>query len=340
MNQSQQFPPPKRPTGSSSYEAQQDELHLPGSGIGSGIGTGIRTGPGPSLNTGVNTTQGHTQSPSQGQHGLLSMPMSMSPRDYAPQISFDQASPPGNSQSHSPYQPSSSVPNVLQPGGLSAPARPSASSSNTAPSLPTMQSSVTQLQSHSQSSPLQQASSQPPLQSGFQSPPTQPALNMSHSYSRSSPSTGYDASSNYHAYTPTTPQGGSSSSQFMSPTDAGRYNAPGSQRNISNTPLGLADIRPRADSSMSDGAAGTIGYDASNTQPGTSNYIAPWAVYAFDWCKWAPQGNGAGKVALGSYLEDGHNFVCLQGELLRLLHNSSFLPHTNTGDRFKSSTAT
>ncbi|EMT72905.1 Putative WD repeat-containing protein C17D11.08 [Fusarium odoratissimum] len=89
----------------------------------------------------------------------------------------------------------------------------------------------------------------------------------------------------------------------------GLYNAPGSQRTISNTPLGLADIRPRADSSMSDGPGASMGYDANSAQPGTSNYLAPWAIYAFDWCKWPAQGNGAGKLAVGSYLEDGHNFI-------------------------------
>jgi WD repeat-containing protein 68 len=133
---------------------------------------------------------------------------------------------------------------------------------------------------------------------------------MSHTYSRSSPAANYDtpaSSSSYHAYTPTTPSG--SSSQFISPQDAAKYNAPGSQRTFSNTPLGLADIRPRADSSMSDGAPGTLGYELANTQPGPSNYLAPWPIYAFDWCKWSPRGNGAGKVAIGSYLEDGHNFV-------------------------------
>ncbi|ESU13794.1 hypothetical protein FGSG_07525 [Fusarium graminearum PH-1] len=95
----------------------------------------------------------------------------------------------------------------------------------------------------------------------------------------------------------------------MSPIDTTRYNAPGSQRNISNTPLGLADIRPRADSSMSDGTGAAMAYDANNAQPGTSNYLAPWAIYAFDWCKWPAQGNSAGKLAVGSYLEDGHNFI-------------------------------
>ncbi|OAA62782.1 WD repeat protein [Niveomyces insectorum RCEF 264] len=79
---------------------------------------------------------------------------------------------------------------------------------------------------------------------------------------------------------------------------------PGGSR---NTPLGLADIRPRADSSLSDNFPG--GHDPSKAQPGTSNYLAPWALYAFDWCKWPSGGNGAGKLAIGSYLEDGHNFI-------------------------------
>lgn len=90
---------------------------------------------------------------------------------------------------------------------------------------------------------------------------------------------------------------------------------PGGSR---NTPLGLADIRPRADSSLSDGIP--QGYDSGATsQSGTSNYQAPWALYAFDWCKWPSVGNGAGKVAIGSYLEDGHNFVST---------TSTYLPHT------------
>lgn len=83
----------------------------------------------------------------------------------------------------------------------------------------------------------------------------------------------------------------------------------GTQRNVSNAPLGLADIRPRADSSLSDGIPGSGAYDIANSQPAASNYLAPWALYAFDWCKYPPQGNGAGKLAIGSYLEDGHNFI-------------------------------
>ncbi|KAI8629814.1 WD40 repeat-like protein [Xylariaceae sp. FL1651] len=211
----------------------------------------------------------------------------MSPRDFTtapgPQIKLEQPS----SQPVNPQYQISAVPNVLQPG------RPAAMSANTAPTLPTMSGAI-------QHSP-----------SEYGSPSKAPSLSLSHTYSRSSPAAPYDASAaSYAPYTPTTPGGSaiSGQSQYMSPQDS-KYIAPGSQRNISNTPLGLADIRPRADSSLSDSQPGTMGYELANSQPSTSNYLAPWALYAFDWCKWAPQGKGAGKVAIGSYLEDGHNFI-------------------------------
>ncbi|CAJ2499735.1 Uu.00g025880.m01.CDS01 [Anthostomella pinea] len=221
----------------------------------------------------------------------MSHPGQMSPRDFTnsagPQIKLEQPS----SQPVNPQYQNSGVPNVLQPGGLAA-SRPSAMSANTAPALPTMSGAI-------QHSPSQYASPSKP-----------PSLSLSsHGYSRSSPAAPYDASSGYAPYTPTTPGGSAGGqSQYMSPQDI-KYGAPGSQRNISNTPLGLADIRPRADSSLSDGHPGTHGYELANPQSSTSNYMAPWALYAFDWCKWAPQGKSAGKLAVGSYLEDGHNFI-------------------------------
>ena len=232
----------------------------------------------------------------------------MAPKEYAPQINLEQPQrDPASGHTYPPHphhsyqaQAANSVPNVLQPGGPTT--RPPAVSANTAPALPTAQSSLPSThETHQQQLPRDSQAS------------SKPALNMSHTYSRSSPAGAYDAPGGYHAYTPTTPGGtGSSTSQFMSPTDLPRYNQPGSQRHISNTPLGLADIRPRADSSMSDGGPGTLSYDIAHTQPGTSNYMAPWPIYAFDWCKWRPQANGAGKLAIGSYLEDGHNFVSPQ----------------------------
>ncbi|KAJ3458745.1 hypothetical protein MRS44_012854 [Fusarium solani] len=294
MSQSQQFPPSLRQTqvGSSSYmsgsgsgsQSQQDELHMPGLS---------QTG----------------------------APISMSPQDYefAPQIKLQESS--ANPQYQSAPVSASSVPNVLQPaGGLSArgaPASPNLASpmQQASPASSISHQPPPQHQQHShhsqQSLHHQSQHGQQPhdYASASAATPSKPPLSMSHSYSRSSPAAAYDGSSNYHAYTPTTP-GGASSSHLMSPLDPSKYNAPGSQRTISNTPLGLADIRPRADSSMSDGAPANIGgYDPAGAQPGTSNYLAPWAIYAFDWCKWPPQGNGAGKLAVGSYLEDGHNFI-------------------------------
>lgn len=227
----------------------------------------------------------------------------MSSRDYSPQIKLDQAAPPsgGHPQLQQSPHPASSVPNILQPGGMAS--RPPPMAANTAPALPTIQGG-------SMGQPQHQHQQHQHQQSPMQDYPlaAKPPLSMSHSYSRSSPAAGYDApASSYHAYTPTTP--GGASPQFISPSDVSKYGPPGSQRNIANTPLGLADIRPRADSSMSDGSPNNLGNEMTNTPPGPSNYLAPWAVYAFDWCKWRPQGNGAGKIAVGSYLEDGHNFV-------------------------------
>ncbi|KAM0551888.1 hypothetical protein ACHAPJ_008225 [Fusarium lateritium] len=299
MSQSQPFPSSLRQTQVGSI-----------SGSGSGSGSGPQPQP---------------------QHDELHMsglsqtgaPMSMSPQDYEhpPQIKFEPS--PANSQYQNPS--SSSVPNVLQPaGGLSArgaPASPNLpspmqQSSPAASSVPHQPPSQIQHQQHPHQSqqPLQIPSQHGQPSHDYSNTPSaaavasKPPLSMSHSYSRSSPAAGYDGSGSYHAYTPTTPSG-ASSSHLMSPIDPARYNAPGSQRNISNTPLGLADIRPRADSSMSDGTGAPMGYDANSAQPGTSNYLAPWAIYAFDWCKWPAQGNSAGKLAVGSYLEDGHNFI-------------------------------
>ncbi|OBR02954.1 WD repeat domain-containing protein [Colletotrichum higginsianum IMI 349063] len=245
------------------------------------------------------------------QHEELHMPAGMmqhgqlSPREYsssstapaAPHIKLDQASP-----NVPQYQNTSSVPNVLQPGGPGN--RPPVLTANTAPALSTMQ---------------------PQQPQDYQTPSKPPSLSLSHSYSRSSPAAGYEGASTFAPYTPTTPSG--SGSQFMSPPDQ-KYNAPGSQRNISNTPLGLADIRPRADSSMSDGVPGSVAYELANAQPGTSNYLAPWALYAFDWCKWPPQGHGAGKLAVGSYLEDGHNYIQILDTQMVPTPNDVYQPGT------------
>ena len=212
----------------------------------------------------------------------------LSPRDFgaggAPRINLEQATP-----ETSNYQSQSNLPGPLQSGGATH--RPPTLSSNSTPAVPALQ--TTTMPADPFATPLR--SNQ----------------NLSHNYSRSSPSTAYDGQP-YQPYTSTTPGGGSELSQFSTPSSL-KY-APGQQRNVSNTPLGLADIRPRADSTLSDAVppgANPYSYDGANAVPTNSNYLAPWAIYAFDWCKWPSHNNDAGKVAVGSYLEDGHNFVSL-----------------------------
>ncbi|EFX05704.1 WD repeat protein [Grosmannia clavigera kw1407] len=78
---------------------------------------------------------------------------------------------------------------------------------------------------------------------------------------------------------------------------------------------------------LSDGFSS--GYDPANSQPGTSNYMTPWAMYAFDWCRWPSSGNGAGKLAIGSYLEDGHNFIQILDTHITQTPMDAFSPGTS-----------
>jgi WD repeat-containing protein 68 len=228
----------------------------------------------------------------------------ISPRaDYTPggpRISLEQATP-ENSQ----YQNAGQLPGSLQSG------RPGPMSGNTAPTLPTIPQSMPQEQ--------------------YSTPSRSSALGHTHNYTRSSPAAGYDGQA-YSPFTPTTP--GTDQGQFTSPTSQ-KYTPQNTQRTVSNTPLGLADIRPRADSGLSDGLPGAnpYSYDGANAVPTNSNYLAPWAIYAFDWCKWPAQNHDAGKMAVGSYLEDGHNFV--SGHIV---HRNGCNYANNDDDRFKFST--
>lgn len=204
----------------------------------------------------------------------------LSPRDYTPagpRISLEQATP-GSSQ----YQSGGQLPGSLQPG------RPGPMSANTAPTVPTASQTLSQEQ--------------------YTTPSRSSAMGLSHNYTRSSPA-GFDGQG-YASFGATTP---GASDQYTSPTNQ-KYTPQNAQRTVSNTPLGLADIRPRADSGLSDNIPGAnpYSYDGANAVPTNSNYLAPWAIYAFDWCKWPAQNHDAGKVAVGSYLEDGHNFVSLE----------------------------
>ena len=132
--------------------------------------------------------------------------------------------------------------------------------------------------------------------------------NQAHSYSRSSPA-GMDQTK----YVPfvNSPE----SSKYASPPSHRYTSSQTTQGDTAYSPLGLADIRPLADSVVSDGHQGgnSFSNDGYPAFPTNSNYLAPWAIYAFDWCKWPVQqqnfSDSAGRMAIGSYVEDGHNFV-------------------------------
>lgn len=194
-----------------------------------------------------------------------------------PGINVQQATPQRMNYNNSSS--GSSLPGALQPG------RPTASSINTSPAaVPTLPQISTQSQQYG-------------------TPTRSSASGHSHSYSRSSP-----AGLDQQKYVP-----------FINTPEHNKYASPPSQRYTSSqmpqgaggySPLGLADIRPMSDDPVSANPATSDGYPSV---PTNSNYLAPWGVYSFDWCKWpVPQkssGEGAGKMAVGSYVEDGHNFV-------------------------------
>ena len=204
---------------------------------------------------------------------------------HPPEINVHHATPQGNHYSST----GSALPGALQPG------RPGASASMTAPSsVPTL----------------------PPLQNpNQQSSSSRPATaNHAHSYSRSSP-----AGLDQPKYAP-----------FISTPENAKYASPPSHKYTSSqtgqgdslySPLGLADIRPLTEGGIGDPqSANPYQSDGYPTVATNSNYLAPWPLYAFDWCKWPVQnqqlGDSAGKMAIGSYVEDGHNFVCILSLLL------------------------
>lgn len=184
-----------------------------------------------------------------------------------------------------------SVPGSLQPAG-GASQRPVAPATYPAPStVPTM---PPQISTNAQQYTL---------------PTRSNTMNTSHAYSRSSPA-GLEQKYIPFSSTP--------DNKYASTTPSQRYQNPPQTPTgaASQSPLGLADIRPRANSNILDdaGAGGPVPQDHDRMAT-NSNYLAPWGVYAFDWCKWPVQGgNSAGKIALGSYLEDTHNFVSMLGK--------------------------
>lgn len=173
----------------------------------------------------------------------------------------------------------SALPGALTPGNQN---RPPAVSVNTAPSvLPTLPQSSTQQTSHRSS------------------------MINSHGHSRSSPP-GFERS----MYTQhSAPEG----SKY--PGSPGTGFPPHTPQGSKYSPLGLADIRLPPDHLLGDALmspGGLLPYNGDNQVPTNSNYIAPWPIYAVDWCKWPISGSSSshgGKLALGTYLEDNHNYV-------------------------------
>ncbi|RYN39627.1 hypothetical protein AA0113_g12649 [Alternaria arborescens] len=237
-----------------------------------------------------------------------------SPDNYrsAPNINIDHGTP-QNSQYGSP-----AVPGSLQPAGGSGQQqqqqqppqqqqsqqpqqqqqqqRPAPNAAYTAPVVPTQ----TQIASNAQQYTL-------PTRSNTISQAQHSPHSGSHSYSRSSPA-GLGPDQKYIPFSNTPEQ-----SKYAAGTPAQKYYPTTPSGAASQSPLGLADIRPRANSTMDQeggmGHGNTMVTDG-NKVPSNSNYLAPWSIYAYDWCKWnVPGGNSAGKMAVGSYLEDNHNFI-------------------------------
>ena len=132
-------------------------------------------------------------------------------------------------------------------------------------------------------------------------------MSTAHSYSKSSPGTSMDPGTpRYKAFSNNTPD----ASKYMSPAS---YAPPSSSLGPqSHSPLGLADIRPRTEATLGDvhlSPGGPVLEDPLQYAT-NSNYLAPWPIFAVDWCKWQPKNNVSyGKIAVGSYLEDNHNYI-------------------------------
>ncbi|KAL1297890.1 hypothetical protein AAFC00_006409 [Neodothiora populina] len=221
-------------------------------------------------------SQSHSQSTAPREEGY--------PSGTGPNILLQQATPQGQSFTSPTSSNSSNVPGILQPGsGAGAgTATGTGASSSRSPSTTTYTASRT-------------VPTMPPLNTNAQqySPSARPTLGSSHSHSRSSPA-GMD-----QKYIP-----------FSATTPIKSYSPQTPNMAMSHSPLGLSDIRPRTQGDYSHDSYSTnhvFDHPPSQTK---CNYQAPWATYAFDWCKWpVHNGNGCGKMAVASYLEDPHNFI-------------------------------
>ncbi|KAF2867243.1 WD40-repeat-containing domain protein [Massariosphaeria phaeospora] len=213
--------------------------------------------------------------------------MYSSPDQYpanAPNISLHQATPQGIQYGNAP----ANVPGSLQAAPQQRPVPSSAyTAPSTVPTMPQLNTNAQQYTLPTRSSTMNQQHS------------------SSHGYSRSSPA-GLGPDQKYIPFSNTPDH-----SKYGAGTPAQKYYPSTPLGAASNSPLGLDDIRPRANSNMGEEALGGHNfYKDSERVPSNSNYLAPWGVYAFDWCKWNVHGgNSAGKIAIGSYLEDTHNFI-------------------------------
>ena len=223
------------------------------------------------------------QQPYTPQHQQQAFPDA--PYSAAPAFNVQQATPHAQTFPPSDVVPSnaslSNVPGSLQPaGGAARSATTSAyPSSNAVPHM--------QIQTNAQQY------TQSPSRSG-----------TLHSHSRSSP-TGMDGSQRYIPFNQTP-------SQTPTTSNPKAYNLSHTQTPAgpSHSPLNLTDIRSRAVSDANEGLAGSNAYLSYSDAPTNSSYLSPFATYAYDWCKWPVLGgSGAGKMAVGSYLEDPHNFI-------------------------------
>ena len=130
-------------------------------------------------------------------------------------------------------------------------------------------------------------------------------MGSGHSYSRSSPAAALDPKFTPFTHTP-------DSSRYPSASGANKFIPQTPTGAPSQSPLALTDIRPRTELHLGEDLTSPnpmVSHEPMIQQT-MSNYIAPWNIYAYDWCKWTVNnGTGAGKMAICSYLEDPHNFI-------------------------------
>lgn len=125
-----------------------------------------------------------------------------------------------------------------------------------------------------------------------------PQLNPSASVSHRDPagSAGGDSGRKYThpgALTPTYPQSAQHSSSH-------------SHSGAAHLGMGLAGLSsPGASVREREDVIGGIG------AVGNGKWMSPWSLFALDWCKWQPTSGGYGRIAVGSYAEDSHNYVSI-----------------------------